>query len=143
MSQKDTIPRLGACFLLSSSIFVLWFSRSSVFHLKYQSGICEEDAETAVKCELTIDNGEAVQQCLAIKPVVVLCVSNFKHPRTIAEQPARQPGRNTAWTGGRSCYLSHAMRHCKKAWVTLTIFWSPHELQFFCAHDHMKFTKCL
>ena len=68
--------------------------------------ICEEDAETLVKCELTIDNSEAVQQCLAIKPVVVFCVSNFKHPRTIAEQPARQPGRNTAWAGERSCYLS-------------------------------------
>ena len=74
------------------------------------SGTCEKRIQESyvVKCELTIDNSEAVQQCLAIKPVVVLCVSNFKHPRTIAEQPARQPGRNTAWTGERSCYLSHS-----------------------------------
>ena len=69
-----------------------------------------EDAETLVKCELTIDNSEAVQQCLAIKPVVILCVPNFKHPRTIAKQPARQPGRNTAWARERSCYLSRGHR---------------------------------
>jgi len=53
-----------------------------------------------IKYELTIGNGETVEQSLAIKPVLELGVPNLKHPRTIAEKPTRHPERDGTYRKG-------------------------------------------
>ena len=61
MSQKFTDSGgFSSPFHFGTFISALQFSHLNIFHLQYHAGTCEEDAGTLVKCELTIDNSEAV-----------------------------------------------------------------------------------